>query len=444
MSAFDGVSDATTLVPVHRYGIAELQAAYRNGAVTVREVVEAALARIAALNPKLHAFIEVDQDGARAGASESDRRFANGNVRPLEGITIAAKSNIAVAGLEWNAGMATRRGLIASEDAPVVAALRNAGAIILGTLNMHEAALGATTDNPWFGTALNPHGQQRTPGGSSGGSGAAVAAGLCVASLGTDTLGSVRIPAAYNGVYGLKPTHGALSDEGLAPMSKWLDMIGPIARSIDDLCAIWAALSPTAQPDIAFRRLITIPDLGGVKVEPAVADSYARALEALSALPATELNLPPLSTIRTAGFLDSTRELATHIGAARTDTPELMSSDLHWLLDYAERTDLDASLLPAVRTAIRETIGTDGVLLLPTAPQVAFAQGQRGPANQADFTALASVAGLPAITLPAGRDADNMPVGVQLVGPAGAESALLRLAADLDRSLGAYTPPPLF
>lgn len=433
----------TALAPAHRLGIAALQAAYRNGTFSPGEVVDAALTRIAELNPTLHAFIEVDEDGARRAATDSNDRFVRGISRSLEGVTVAVKSNIAAAGLEWNAGMATRRGLIASKDAQVVAALRNAGAIILGTLNMHEAALGATTDNPWFGTALNPHGEGRTPGGSSGGSGSSVSAGLCVVSLGTDTLGSVRIPAAYNGVYGLKPTHGALSDEGLAPMSKWLDMIGPIARSVDDLSAVWTALSPSAGPETIFRRLLLVPDLGDVEVQSDVRQAYTRTLGALS-FPRTDLDLPALSAIRTAGFIDSTRELARHIGSARTDACELLSADLRWLLDYAERTNLDEQLLPAVRKAVRDAIGADGVMLLPTAPQVAFAQGKRGPANQADFTALASIAGLPAITLPVGRDAQGMPIGIQLVGPEGAETALLRLAADLDRSLGGYAPPPLF
>jgi aspartyl-tRNA(Asn)/glutamyl-tRNA(Gln) amidotransferase subunit A len=149
----------------------------------------------------LNAFVDWDRSAA----------FGDG---PLGDLTLGIKSNIAVAGLPWTGGMGLRRDIVAARDAEVVRRLRDAGAAILGTLNMHEAALGATTDNAFNGRTHNPHRHGHTPGGSSGGSGAAVAAGLCDAALGTDTLGSIRIPAAYNGVYGLKPTHGAVLDEG--------------------------------------------------------------------------------------------------------------------------------------------------------------------------------------------------------------------------------------
>jgi aspartyl-tRNA(Asn)/glutamyl-tRNA(Gln) amidotransferase subunit A len=181
---------------LHRLGIADLRRAYAAGDTSPAAVVEHYLARIETHQPQLRCYIEVDGAGARAAAEESGRRIAQGAVRPLEGVPVAVKANIAVEGLEWNAGMEARRGIVAAEDAEAVRRLRAAGAVILGTLNMHEAALGATTDNPWFGRAMNPHRDGYTPGGSSGGSGAAVSAGLCLASLGTDTLGSVRIPAA--------------------------------------------------------------------------------------------------------------------------------------------------------------------------------------------------------------------------------------------------------
>ncbi len=351
-----------------------------------------------------------------------------GGEGPLAGVTLGVKANIAVRGLPWTAGMALHRGRIAERDATVVARLRATGATVLGTLNMNEAALGATTDNPWFGRTLNPHGEGRTPGGSSGGSGAAVAGGLCDLALGTDTLGSVRIPAAYNGVYGLKPTNGALPDDGLEPMHRGFDAIGPLAGSLDLLERAWRVLSPGAATAGSPAQFLTLERLGGVECEPAVLDGYRRALARIG--PAQEIALPPLGETRAAGFVEAARELSRHLGADRRS--DLLSKDLLWLLDYADAAEPNPALLAEVRDRLRAAIGTDGVLILPTAPQVAFAHGGRAPANQADFTAIANIAGLPALSLPAGQDAEGMPVGVQLVGPPDGEALLFAVARRLD------------
>ena len=173
-------------------------------------------------NAPLNAFVDWDER-------------ATGGDGPLAGMTIGIKSNIAVAGLPWTAGMELHRERIATRDAEVVARLRAAGAIILGSCNMEEAALGAKTDNPWFGATQNPHRLGYTPGGSSGGSAAAVAAGLCDAALGTDTMGSIRKPASYCGIYGFKPAQSAVSQDGLEPCEASLDVIGPLARDLDTL-----------------------------------------------------------------------------------------------------------------------------------------------------------------------------------------------------------------
>lgn len=175
--------------PLHRSGIANLHASYRAGEVLASDVVAAMLDRIAALNGDLNAFIAIDQEGVRQAAAECDRQILSAALRLLEGIPLAIKANIDVEGLATSAGIKACENCIAGTDAKAVADLRHAGAIILGTLNMEEAALGAKTDNPWFGATHNPHRIGHTPGGSSGGSGAAVAAGFCVAALGTDTLG---------------------------------------------------------------------------------------------------------------------------------------------------------------------------------------------------------------------------------------------------------------
>lgn len=434
---------------IHRLDIAGLAAAYRAGKTNPIAVADHYLARIDRYDPGLCSFVEIDRDGVRAAAAESATRVRNGSAGPLEGIPIAVKSNIAVKGLEWNAGMEARRGIIAVEDAASVARLRAAGALILGTLNMHEAALGATTDNPWFGRTMNAHRDGFTPGGSSGGSGAAVAGGLCVAALGTDTLGSVRIPAAYNGVYGIKPTPGRVSPAGLVPLSEWLDSIGPIARSIDDLAALLEVLADPVATVATPRRLVVLDRFDDLACEPAVLAAYERALGQFDDMPRGTLTLADdAAGVRFAGFVVAARELIGHLGVVRREQPRNLSDELRFMLDYADgRPGAEVARAEAIiartRSAVRAAVGDDGVLLMPTAPQAAFAHSKRPPATQSAFTAFANIAGLPAISLPAGLDANVMPVAVQLVGPENSDAALLVLAQRLDAALSGYAPSPL-
>lgn len=404
--------------------IAALHGVFARGETTASAVVAAAFVRIDAINPALNAFTDLDRHGAARAARDSDARVATQALRPLEGVTIGIKANLAVAGLPWTAGMALRRAIVADFDADCVARLRAAGAIIVGTLGMDEAALGASGDNPWFGRIENGRRVGYTPGGSSGGSGAAVAAGLCVAALGTDTLGSVRIPAAYNGVFGLKPTNGAARDPGLVDLAPDLDVIGPLARSLDDLAAVWDVL--VGGPAAPARRVVVLADLGDV--EPAVADGYAATLAALPDLPRSTLTLPDgLTAIRRAGLVAAGRALLAALGADRVARADDLSPDLRRTLDFCARATPRPDLLAATRRSVRDAIGDDGILVMPTAPQAAFVHGH-APVSQADFTALANIAGLPALSLPSGHDADGLPVGTQLVGPADGEMMLLAVA----------------
>ncbi len=434
----------------HRYGIAELHTAYARGDTTPSDVLDHYLARIDAHDGALKCFIQVNRDAAQRGAQLSTTRIRQDARRPLEGIPIGIKANIAVAGLELSAGMGARRGIVAEADAAVVKQLREAGAVIVGTLNMHEAALGATTDNEFFGRCLNPHGEGRTPGGSSGGSGAAVAAGLCVAALGTDTLGSVRIPAAYCGVYGLKPNIGAIDTTGLVPMSDRFDAIGPLARSLDDLAILTNVL---VKPDLATAmrrsRFMKLGAMGGIESQPDVVRAYEAALATLP--PPFEFVAFPqsASAIRTSALVLAARDLATalvRLGEARCAQ---ISDDLARLLAFGvDRSDddlqKDEAIVSATAIILRDAIGTNGVLVTPTTPQTAFAQGTRAPNSQADFTALASIAGLPALSIPAGLDSDGMPIGLQLTGPMGGEAMLLAQGRMLNDTLRGYAPPPRY
>lgn len=394
-------------------------------------------ADLEARNAPLNAFVDWD-------------RKAHPCDGPLSDLTIGIKSNIMVAGLPWTGGMGIHRDRIATRDAEVVARLRKAGAAILGTLNMHEAALGATTDNAFYGRTHNAHRLGHTPGGSSGGSGAAVAAGLCDAALGTDTMGSVRIPAAYNGVYGLKPTHGSVSGDGLAMLEPNLDCIGPLARDLEVLWRVFHTLSPKGGlglpspwlPSVAFPspdqagglRLFTLADLGNVTVQPSVRANYGRALAALDGPAQPVTLLDPVTDIRLAGFIASAYWLIDDLGDLRRTQADLISPELHFMLDYAEKQVPRPDVLARTKATLVEALGNDGILLIPTAPQVAFPHG-RPPANQADFTCLASVAGLPALAIPAGEDENGMPVGIQIVGPAGSETRLFAVARIMDKHL---------
>ncbi len=291
-------------------GVAGLAHALDAGETTSAAATDTYLNRINAQNETLNAYITVMADDARRDAEVSDNRRAEGKaLSPLDGIPIALKDNIDVAGVPTTGGIEAYRRSVPEHDADVVRRLRDAGAVILGKLNMHEAAHGATTANEAYGYCQNPHQPGYTPGGSSGGSGAALAAGLCAGALGTDTLGSVRIPASFCGVAGLKATYGLVSTRGVMPLSYALDHVGPMARSCEDLTLMLSAMAGFDADDPAGRHgptdfsaaQNTSPSLDGVTlgyfsdlnkingdtVDPAVSVAYAKSIDRLRELGAT-------------------------------------------------------------------------------------------------------------------------------------------------------------
>src|SRR5499427_8078369 len=202
---------------------------------TSAQITDDCLARIDADNPRLNAFIRVTADEARRQAREADEEIAAGRDRgPLQGVPISIKDLLDVRGVPTTAASRVRDGHVAARDAPSIAHLRQAGAVFVGKTNLHELAFGITNEDSAFGPARNPHDPTRSPGGSSGGSGASVAAGMALASIGTDTGGSIRIPAAACGIVGLKPTYGEISKAGVFPMSYLFDHVGPLVRTVED------------------------------------------------------------------------------------------------------------------------------------------------------------------------------------------------------------------
>jgi len=436
--------------PIVTAGVAGLPALYAAGVSPV-DVTEAYLARIERLNPAIKPVVELDAESARTEARASAQRWADGKpLSPIDGAPIAVKANIAVEGLIHSAGIKAYARNVASADAACVARLRAAGAVILGTLNMHEAALGATNDNLFLGRCENPHRAGFTPGGSSGGSAAAVAAGLCAAALGTDTMGSVRLPSSYCGVVGYKPALGAIATDGVTALSWTLDHVGVHARSAADaaLVAQASGVATTTAPD---ERPLAVLDLDGlVQLEPAVAENFARTLEALTAagwrLEKLRIDDLDLGALRRAGLLISEVEGGVEHRRALALDPEGFTPELRSLLAWGAR-QTPAKLAEAYRllTESRRKIiaftAPYAGLLTPTTPQQAFAFGGAVPANQADLTALGNVLGAPAFALPTG-EADGLPLSLQVIGMT--DGATQALAARLSEALPSAAVPEAF
>jgi aspartyl-tRNA(Asn)/glutamyl-tRNA(Gln) amidotransferase subunit A len=411
-----------------------------------RERVAAAFARVDAREAQLHALISQSRDDAYGAADQCDARTAaRSTLGALDGVTVVVKDNIDIAGLPTSVGIGHYRDAIANADAPVVAQLKAAGAVIIGKANLHEAALGATSDNPWFGRCDNPLRAGYTPGGSSGGSAAAVAAGYCELALGTDTMGSVRIPAAYCGVAGFKPTRGALSTAGVVPLSAELDHVGLLAANAAAISRAWYALRGIEYTHTALgfkgRRVGILPGLLGVELGEGVSvmlrDAQACVRDAGAAL--VEAQLPGWDTaqLRRESFLLCEIDGAQVHAASLARDPEGFSTQLRSLFAYGSKQDTQrrVQIVERLRRAgqqLADLLGGLDLLLLPTCPQAAFAHGAPVPVTQADFTVPANLAGAPAISLPWGQDAQGLPLGLQLIAKPGADDALLRMAGMLE------------
>ncbi|WP_159441691.1 amidase [Roseivivax lentus] len=422
------------------------------GATNAASLAQDALTRATALNDELAAFIALCPEDAQHAARESDARRVEGRARgPLDGIPFAVKNNMDVAGLVTTCGTAMKLAP-AARDATVVARLRAAGAVLIGALNMHEGALGATNDNPVWGRCQNPLRAGYTPGGSSGGSAAAVAAGIVPFALGSDTMGSVRIPAAYCGLWGLKPTAGRLSSAGLAHLAWTLDAIGPMARAPEDLARVMAALDgfdsgdplsasfPDGQgPQSLAGLTFGIPDAALLDgCEDAVRAGFETFVDGLRERGAEVevVSIPnwTVATLRRACLLIAEVEGAAIMGD-RIDAPGL-SDAFRSMLRFGR--DAGAIKVTQAYRVILETRrgfehaihSLDG-FVTPTVPHRAFPHGDPVPANQADFTTLSNAAGAPALCLPLAATDGGLPVSMQIMGPAGTDMRLIRMATSM-------------
>jgi aspartyl-tRNA(Asn)/glutamyl-tRNA(Gln) amidotransferase subunit A len=420
------------------------------------------------LNPRLNAFVaDFSASLIQEQALAADRRRRDGVIGRLDGMPIAIKDNFDVAGVPTRAGM-RRRSVVPAGDAHIVTRLRASGAVLLGKTNMDEGALGLTTNNPFHGATHNPHRLGYTAGGSSGGAAAAVASGMAVAAIGSDTLGSVRVPASYCGVYALKPTHGEISARGLVPAARRLDAVGLLARGVDDLTVLLQTLAGYDADDARSRRRRVafsppdwepgnlragfLPDLAVVGVERDVIDVFEAALSKLTGELGERRTVDfsdwDFARTRRAGLLLMEAEMLNTFAEELADEAYPVSPGFRHMVDFAARksaADYVAAdrVLDDATLKMRRLFAQVDVLVMPTTSQGAFPLDGPVPDSQADLCSFASLAGCPAVSIPMGTLSNGMPIGMQLVGARGSDLRLLELAAVCASSLDAEPAYPV-
>ena len=424
---------------------------------TAAEQLEASLAAIAEHGAPTNAFILVDAEGARAAARAVDEERRRGVDRgPLHGMPISIKDLIDIAGQPTTAASRVRAGHVAAADAPVVRRLREAGAVLIGKTNLHEFALGTTSEESAFGAVHNPRDLGRSAGGSSGGSAAAVAVGMGQASIGSDTGGSIRIPAAACGVVGLKPSLGEVPTDGVVTLCATFDHVGPITRSVGDAANIFAVLAgrPIPRLDVPTPNAVTLGALGDYFTALLDADVRAAFASGTDRLCRFGISIESRTVAHTDTIVDTYINIslpeAAHWHAPTLDTraadyqppvlERLRRGRTISAVDYLEARDVREALRRAVDAAL------DGVnaLVLPTLPIVAPRLGAGGVsmdngqtllvrAAMLRLTQLFNMTGHPAISLPI--PTDGLPVGLQLVGRRDRTEELLAVASVCERAL---------
>lgn len=443
---------------LHWLGVGEIGAAFRGGGLTPVALVEALLARIEALDPGLNAFIRVDSSGARAAAAAATLDLAAGrDLGPLHGVPIGIKDVIDVAGMPTTCHSQLRLDAVAERDADCVAALRAGGAIIMGKLATHEFAIGGPSFDLPFPPARNPWNRDHHPGGSSSGAGAALAAGLVPAAIGSDTAGSIRNPASCCGIVGLKPTYEAVSRRGVFPLAWSLDHVGPLTRSVGDAAIMLAALVGADAAPIQTLGLRVgyvhhwheydmpaDPDVAAALNDVAAALAAAGAVVSYATLPPLEaFALVNRVILQAEGFAIHARDLRDRpdLYAARTRSALLPGAFLS-AEDYLTARRRQRQLTEAVDAVF----GHYDVLLTASSMTAAcriddpaeiertYMRQARGPFN---------LTGHPALAMMSGLSADGLPLSVQFVARRGAEATLFAVARVWERAMGGPRRPPM-
>ncbi len=467
---------------------AAIAAAVRSGETTAAAVLETHLARIDEREGEIHAFNLVLADDARRAAAEIDRRIADGiDVGPLAGVPIALKDNLTTRGIPTTCSSRILEGWRPPYDATVVERVVAAGAIAVGKTNLDEFAMGSSTENSAFGPTRNPHDTSRVPGGSSGGSAAAVAAGFAPLSLGSDTGGSIRQPAALCGVVGVKPTYGLVSRYGLIAFASSLDQVGPFANTVEDAALLLDVIAghdprdstsipgpitpvtPVLSDGVAGLRIGLVTELMGAGIDPDVAARVHAAAEALAAAGAevAEASVPAVTYGLSAYYLIAPAEASSNLSrydgvryGLRVDAPttgEMMTATrtAGFGDEVKRRIMLGTYALSAgyydayygkalkVRTLIERDFAAAyqhfDLLLSPTSPTTAFELGAKTADPLTMYlndicTIPTNLVGHAAVSVPFGVGDDGLPVGVQVLAPALAEPTMFRAAAVLEEA----------
>jgi aspartyl-tRNA(Asn)/glutamyl-tRNA(Gln) amidotransferase subunit A len=473
-----------------RLTIAEAQAKLHKREISARELTRACLDRIAAVEPKLNAFITVTETEALAQADAADKHLASGDAPPLCGIPLGIKDIYATKGVKTTCASKILETFVPPFDATVIARLRAEGAVFVGKANMDEFAMGSSTENSAFGPTRNPYDLERVAGGSSGGSAAAVAAYECLASLGTDTGGSIREPASFCGVVGVKPTYSRISRYGVVAYASSLDQVGPFSRTVRDAAIMLRSLagidpndstcSARAVPD--YERALT-GDIKGLRIgvpkeyfvegmQPEVEKSVRDALANLQKAGArtVDISLPHTSYAVAAYYLVATAEASANLSrydgirfglrVPAENNIELYekSRALGFGAEVKRRIMLGTFALSAgyydayylkgqkVRTLIRrdfeKAFESCDVVMAPVAPTTAFKLGEKtdDPLTMylSDiFTISVNLAGLPGMSMPCGYDDQGLPIGLQIIGAPFSEEVMFRVG-DAYEKLGAF------
>jgi aspartyl-tRNA(Asn)/glutamyl-tRNA(Gln) amidotransferase subunit A len=448
----------------------------RRGEISPVDLVEASLARIERWSPQLNVFLTVLAENARRQAKVAEREIHRGRVKsPLHGIPVSLKDNFATRGVRTTAGSKILADWVPQDDSAVAKRLARAGAILLGKTNMHEFAYGITGENPHYGSSRNPWAPARISGGSSGGSVVAVALGMGAASVGTDTGGSIRVPAALCGMVGLKPTHGLVSTEGVVPLGVSFDHCGPIARNVTDACIVletiagrfprgavrprWRALGK-----ILPRRIrIGVPkqyyfDRLEAQVRGSV-EAGAKKFQSLGAR-VEQVSLPRMAaaveqaTNMIVAEASAYHESQGYFPARAAEYGDDVRGHLefgHKLLamDYFRGMAARREVIEDLQAAFEKA----DVILGPTAPISApligqtqvRVSGERETATRAELLRLTrpgNISGMPAISIPCGFTREGLPVGMQLLGPPWSEARLLAIARAYEQATQWHTRRP--
>jgi aspartyl-tRNA(Asn)/glutamyl-tRNA(Gln) amidotransferase subunit A len=446
--------------------ILEAAAALRAGKTSSLELTEESLKRIASANPRLNAFITVIEEPARIRAAEMDAELARGASRgPLHGIPIAHKDLIHTKGVLTTGGSKILSAFVPDRDAEVAARLNDAGAVLVGKTGLHEFAHGITSNNPHYGSIHNPWDLERTPGGSSGGSGAAVAADLVPMATGTDTGGSIRIPSSFCGTVGLKPTYDRVSRRGVMPLSLTFDHIGPMTRTVRDAAVSFHVMAkdgtgytPPAAIYIRGVRIVLPRNFFFERLDLEVAGAVRTAVQTAAALGARiiEVQVPDMEAVNVVGRLIQLAEAAAVL-RPHVDRRADFGADVLALLDQgrliAAADYVDAQRLRRIFARELAQLWTEvDCLFTPATPIAAPRIGQTTVSSGSGeedvrlaatrFTRPFSLLGVPALAIPCGFTKAGLPIGLQIAGAPRQEAMLLRIGAAIEDATGPTRHPP--